>query len=433
MNINKPLWISSLLGFLLPLYASAQEPEVLSYQTDFEPPIFIADFLELQDGWRNPEYTASICNNEIEATCKPISGDQSIKVMEEAEAFFDLGDRLLMRFGRPDFYDSIFNESPVIDVHVDARLDGQSTDTGDGNVDDLVSANLNGLSVTDSGPASLGNLLLSSSGDVWIMGSRANDKYFVGVPINQKKEHRLGLRIDFAARITRFFVDGYPVVDDEGLIVTLPFDSAITSDVFAFAALEVAAVDVPDVDPSQYTAYFDNYSVMAFMPIPLDVKPSSCPNRLNMRSRGVLPMAILGTEMLDVSAIDPQSIRLVTAQGGDGISPLRWSMEDVATPYEPYIAKEPACRVSPRETRRVRPMPPGTRAMATTLFVPRPPCGRSGDSTTHQPSPTAPTYGWTGCRMPLQILSAGSGIQHPLRHYDNPYGLYPCLGLPASA
>ena len=71
--------------------------------------------------------------------------------------------------------------------------------------------------------------------------------------------------------------------------------------------------------------------------------------------------------------------------------------------------------------------------MATTLFVPRPPCGRSGDSTTHQPSPTAPTYGWTGYRMPLQILSAGSGIQHPLRHYDNPYGLYPCLGLPASA
>jgi hypothetical protein len=75
----------------------------------------------------------------------------------------------------------------------------------------------------------------------------------------------------------------------------------------------------------------------------------------------------------------------------------------------------------------------GTRLLPTNWFRPRPPCGRSGDSTKHQPSPTAPTYGWTGCRMPLQILSAGSGIQHPLRHYDNPYGLYPCLGLPASA
>jgi hypothetical protein len=35
--------------------------------------------------------------------------------------------------------------------------------------------------------------------------------------------------------------------------------------------------------------------------------------------------------------------------------------------------------------------------------------------------------------MPLQILSAGCGIQHPLRHSDNPYGLYPYRGLPAFA
>ncbi len=34
--------------------------------------------------------------------------------------------------------------------------------------------------------------------------------------------------------------------------------------------------------------------------------------------------------------------------------------------------------------------------------------------------------------MPLQIFSAGSGI-HPLRHYENPHGPYPCRGLPAFA
>jgi hypothetical protein len=34
--------------------------------------------------------------------------------------------------------------------------------------------------------------------------------------------------------------------------------------------------------------------------------------------------------------------------------------------------------------------------------------------------------------MHLQILSAGSGI-HPLRHCENPYGLYPYRGLPAFA
>lgn len=58
-----------------------------------------------------------------------------------------------------------------------------------------------------------------------------------------------------------------------------------------------------------------------------DIHPTSCPNPLNVKSRGVLPAAILGTEDFDVMQIDPASIMLAcTAQ------PLRWSYEDVATP-----------------------------------------------------------------------------------------------------
>ena len=50
----------------------------------------------------------------------------------------------------------------------------------------------------------------------------------------------------------------------------------------------------------------------------------------------VLPIAILGTGDLDVTEIDPGSVRL------EGVSPLRWSIKDVATPYEPYLGKEDA-------------------------------------------------------------------------------------------
>ncbi len=70
--------------------------------------------------------------------------------------------------------------------------------------------------------------------------------------------------------------------------------------------------------------------------VPLDIKPGSCRNPLNVRERGVLPVAILGTEDLDVSEIDPATVRL------EGVAPLRWSTEDVATPYEPFIGKEDA-------------------------------------------------------------------------------------------
>jgi len=57
---------------------------------------------------------------------------------------------------------------------------------------------------------------------------------------------------------------------------------------------------------------------------PVDIKPGSCPNPLNMKSKGVLPVAILGTFELDVTTIDVASIRL------EGVAPIRSSVEDVS-------------------------------------------------------------------------------------------------------
>ncbi len=60
----------------------------------------------------------------------------------------------------------------------------------------------------------------------------------------------------------------------------------------------------------------------------VDIKPGSCPNPLNVKSKGVIPVAILGTEDLDVTDIDPASIRL-----GGVVPPLRSSIEDVSHPW----------------------------------------------------------------------------------------------------
>lgn len=69
------------------------------------------------------------------------------------------------------------------------------------------------------------------------------------------------------------------------------------------------------------------------IPVPVDIKPTSCRNPMNVKHNGVTPVAILGTEDFDVSQIDPASVTL------QGVAPLRWAMEDVATPYEPYLGK----------------------------------------------------------------------------------------------
>ncbi len=65
----------------------------------------------------------------------------------------------------------------------------------------------------------------------------------------------------------------------------------------------------------------------------VDIKPTSCPNPLRARGKGVLPVAILGTEDFDVNAIDVLTITLA------GVSPIRSNYEDVATPLD----KEDEC------------------------------------------------------------------------------------------
>jgi hypothetical protein len=60
----------------------------------------------------------------------------------------------------------------------------------------------------------------------------------------------------------------------------------------------------------------------------LDIKPGSCPNPLNARSQGRLPVAILGTASMDVHDIDSSSLRL------ESVAPVHTGTEDVSTPIE---------------------------------------------------------------------------------------------------
>jgi len=70
--------------------------------------------------------------------------------------------------------------------------------------------------------------------------------------------------------------------------------------------------------------------------VPIDIKPGSCPNPLNTTARGVLPVAILGMNGLDLTRLDPASVQLA------GVSALRWNREDVATPFLPLSGKTQA-------------------------------------------------------------------------------------------
>ncbi len=84
---------------------------------------------------------------------------------------------------------------------------------------------------------------------------------------------------------------------------------------------------------------FDNVTIQTVPEPPpvldvcFDVKPDSWPNPLNLKSNGVLPVAICGTETFDVATIDPTSVFLTRDGMPDTVVPVRWSIEDVGTPF----------------------------------------------------------------------------------------------------
>jgi hypothetical protein len=128
-----------------------------------------------------------------------------------------------------------------------------------------------------------------------------------------------GSDVDWFDEVSDVIVANQAVDGSMNALTTPPYGEGETSanlrTVWALLTLE-RVVDIPKIE------------------VPVDVHPTSCPNPVNVGSKGLTPVAILGTETFDVSTVDPATVML------QGIAPIRWAIEDVATPYEPFLGKE---------------------------------------------------------------------------------------------
>jgi hypothetical protein len=87
-------------------------------------------------------------------------------------------------------------------------------------------------------------------------------------------------------------------------------------------------------DGVEYGRQHVTITVKNTIDVPFDIHPTSCPNPINRKSGGVMPAAILGTDSFDVSQIDPTTLNI------NGVFAVKWSLEDVAEPYSPFIDKD---------------------------------------------------------------------------------------------
>lgn len=56
---------------------------------------------------------------------------------------------------------------------------------------------------------------------------------------------------------------------------------------------------------------------------PIDIKPGSDPNSINLKSKGVVPVAVLTTDLFDAATVDPDTVQL------EGVDAVKWTMDDV--------------------------------------------------------------------------------------------------------
>lgn len=69
----------------------------------------------------------------------------------------------------------------------------------------------------------------------------------------------------------------------------------------------------------------DNINLTPITTVDTDIKPGSDPNSINLKSKGLIPVAILTTESFDATTVDPPTVEF----GPNGEAPLRWAVEDV--------------------------------------------------------------------------------------------------------
>jgi parallel beta-helix repeat protein len=106
------------------------------------------------------------------------------------------------------------------------------------------------------------------------------------------------------------------------------------SDLYGGENQDEPGKDVIGDSPYNFENNNDRYPLMEPWGTPsvieaiVDIRPGSNINPLNPKSQGVLPVALLGTEDFNVAEIDPGSVML------EEVYPLRWSIEDIATPVE---------------------------------------------------------------------------------------------------
>ncbi|MBW8050346.1 MAG: T9SS type A sorting domain-containing protein [Cytophagales bacterium] len=198
-------------------------------------------------------------------------------------------------------------------------LGGTSYDEGFGiAVDGSGNVHLTGIfsDIVDFDPgAGTANLISVGSFDIFLAKYNTNGNYLSSKSIGSTS-----------------FDQGFDIAVDgiNNVYLTGSFSNTADFDPDPISTTNLTSVGSGDI----FLAKYSFLPIILLPKINFDIKPTSCPNPFNIKSNGILPVAILGTVDFDVNDIDVSSVLL------GGISPIRSKIEDVSIPV---INKQDVC------------------------------------------------------------------------------------------
>lgn len=156
----------------------------------------------------------------------------------------------------------------------------------------------------------------ATTGDIFIFDRVTSDRYeastvsLTGDDVNTFPVERGLVVLVYTGGV------GSPINND--FLPTMPYNPQDFD--FSFLSLSFR------VDGTTASVFAANPNVVSEIAIvPFDIKPQSCPNPLNTKSRGLLPVAILSTPDFDAAQVDVSTVQL------EGATVVHAELEDVAT------------------------------------------------------------------------------------------------------
>ena len=197
-------------------------------------------------------------------------------------------------------------------------------------------------SVNSAQEFEVGSIAPGAYGCHYWTGSVAEQTRVSNLPYYDGEWHHFACTLDDTNNISRLYYDGVEIknktmstfIHNPGVDYCSIGRNPYKNGIFYYnGTIDELAIYHRALSPEEIQQHYENglnglgYCELSVSSVEIDIKPGSDPNSINLKSKGVIPVVILGTDEFDAASIDGATVSF----GPDGANPVHGEghLEDV--------------------------------------------------------------------------------------------------------